>query len=1012
MRLHGHLRFLLLAGLFISIPNWNAAAKDFMLVRDSRPEAVIVNNTSSSKVLDQHIQFFNTELKRCTRTELPVVKSAGNERNRIIFKLEKRPLREGDTYTIDFPDARTLRITGTERSIRWAFNHLLEKELGIRWLFSPIKGFYEPEINHYPQLKTVSVKVAKFSDRPQVTVKREIGYRARALTANWNEKLLGDYDHFLSVDVFPFYKYAADNSWPKAILPVINGEKIAMAKPKLPFTRNPWVDGMRYMSGWQPCWSDPETARTAIQNILEILKKNPDKKVIVLDVNDNGGYCECEACLKAVNGKRTMHGLRNYSELYWKWVNAVAKGVTEKYPDMVFKAIAYREVAMPPSFKLHPNVLMSLTLEIASLNDPVCREKNLKRVRDWQEKSSIIGIGDYVHDILQFWFPRIQFTSHSRNLSELVRKYGVLSYSTEGPGATVFHGPQAQLILKVLWNPDLDVEAFLEDWCEHAVGRKAAPYLREYYKLWEDYWKGEDIRKTAWYASVHNIYMQLGECNSHTFALKKGDMKKFRALMEKVVTKAETPEQKKRALVLMQAFEYSELAAAAAFSEIFTPEGQLRSAEDALELVKAIPASLRARDKLAKHPLLQFRAGKSAKGLFDAADASIGRIIPFLKDKRIREQVENLADDSAVPLMLRAQFKIWLGAKAKNLIENGSFEQDKPAMMPLWMPRLNGMRDTRHVSDGRYSFRTGNGYYRIRPKIEPGKTYLLLCDVYIEKGSGEGRFTTKTGPCRGKTPVNWIRVDSVPSGGSWNTFSSVVSSNREGVDNLDIQIYFQKFEQDEPVWIDNIRLYCLDDLVQNSKQPGNPAKKGENDMNLRKNKLATTVLAATASAVILAAGDLPKELEGIPKEEIKEVTQYIYGPKVNDPEASAKGKTVAKVFPANAKKYGGVNMGVYNKKYDEMTKKVIAWSRPKIIDEKYHWYKIRRTSNEAAVPQDTPHNTVIYLEDWKIGARLPNTITGKFDCWVLVKAEGPLYVDGSTKENKVYLSRVLLVPVK
>ena len=105
-------------------------------------------------------------------------------------------------------------------------------------------------------------------------------------------------------------------------------------------------------------------------------------------------------------------------------------------------------------------------------------------------------------------------------------------------------------------------------------------------------------------------------------------------------------------------------------------------------------------------------------------------------------------------------------------------------------------------------------------------------------------------------------------------------------------------------------------------------------------------------------------------------------------------------------------MGVYNKKYDEMTKKVIAWSRPKIIDEKYHWYKIRRTSNEAAVPQDTPHNTVIYLEDWKIGARLPNTITGKFDCWVLVKAEGPLYVDGSTKENKVYLSRVLLVPIK
>ena len=181
-------------------------------------------------------------------------------------------------------------------------------------------------------------------------------------------------------------------------------------------------------------------------------------------------------------------------------------------------------------------------------------------------------------------------------------------------------------------------------------------------------------------------------------------------------------------------------------------------------------------------------------------------------------------------------------------------------------------------------------------------------------------------------------------------------------------------------------------------------------MNLKKKKLATTFMAAAASAVLLAAGDFPQELEGTPKEEIKEVTQYIYGAKADDPEAPEKGKTVVLKLPANAKKYGGVGMGIYDKGYSDK-QRVLAYSRHKIADEKYHWYKIKRTRADAEF-SGSNYGITVYFENWKIGARLPKTFKGKYDCWVLVKAEGPLYVDGSTKENKVYLSRVLLVPIK
>ena len=255
------------------------SASDFMLVRDSKPEAVIIWDDSDSKELEAHIQFFNEELERCTQTVLPVVRTAENDLNRIVFRLEKRPLQQMDSYTIDFPDAKTLRITGTETSVRWAFNHLLEQELGIRWLYSPMKGVYGPEINHYPQLKNASVKAEAFSDSPAVWLTREGDWHIINFSLNWNAKRRIEFVHGVALDVFPVYKYAVDGSWPQDILPIVNGKKKVLKKAKAPISKNPFLAKRGYDSDWQPCWSNPETTRIAIENILEILKNDPGKKI-------------------------------------------------------------------------------------------------------------------------------------------------------------------------------------------------------------------------------------------------------------------------------------------------------------------------------------------------------------------------------------------------------------------------------------------------------------------------------------------------------------------------------------------------------------------------------------------------------------------------------------------------------------------------------------------------------------------------------------------------------------
>lgn len=186
---------------------------------------------------------------------------------------------------------------------------------------------------------------------------------------------------------------------------------------------------------------------------------------------------------------------------------------------------------------------------------------------------------------------------------------------------------------------------------------------------------------------------------------------------------------------------------------------------------------------------------------------------------------------------------------------------------------------------------------------------------------------------------------------------------------------------------------------------------GERKMSLTKNKFTLGVIAAALCMVLSAAENLPAELKNTPKAQIKDISQYIYGKqKVTDP-GSPTGKAVIFIPAKNAKNYGGIGMGVYDKKYYQEKKKVLAWSRYKAPDEKYHWYKIRRTGKDVRFSGTGPQPQ-IYLENWSIGAKVPVKYVGKFECYVYVKAQGPFYVKGSTKENKLFLARVILVPIK
>ena len=94
--------------------------------------------------------------------------------------------------------------------------------------------------------------------------------------------------------------------------------------------------------------------------------------------------------------------------------------------------------------------------------------------------------------------------------------------------------------------------------------------------------------------------------------------------------------------------------------------------------------------------------------------------------------------------------------------------------------------------------------------------------------------------------------------------------------------------------------------------------------------------------------------------------------------------------------------------YDSKAKRQKTISLKKVpTDEKYHWVSLGEF--------EIGTNTQIWAtSSWHIGVRLKDSSVkpGKYQIWTSVKFEGPAYVQGSKKKNRVFLDRACIIPVK
>jgi hypothetical protein len=223
----------------------------------------------------------------------------------------------------------------------------------------------------------------------------------------------------------------------------------------------------------QLCLSNKEVFETLVAELKKRIAENPEATYWSVSQNDNDKYCQCEYCTK-MNEK---YGGVPSGSIVW-FVNKVAR----EFPDKIISTLAYWYTRSAPR-----NITIESNVNIMLCNIESSREKPVfdtdpaftSDLQDWGKISKDILIWDYN---IQFANPVSPFPNlHTIGPNiKFYTKNNVRALFMQATGNKGEFGHlRAYLICKLMWDPDADPNAIINDFLNGYYG-SAGPYIAEY----------------------------------------------------------------------------------------------------------------------------------------------------------------------------------------------------------------------------------------------------------------------------------------------------------------------------------------------------------------------------------------------------------------------------------------------------------------------------------------------------------------------------------------------------
>jgi hypothetical protein len=359
-------------------------------------------------------------------------------------------------------DGGNLVLAGHEkRGCLYAVYSLLQDVIGVRW--------WTADDTFIPKTATLAIPdKLRIAYAPQM-ISREMYHRGAQPTAfsarmKGNGFLTPEYGGAVRIVNFvhTFYKY-------------LPPEKYFDAHPD-------WyseIKGQRKHDSAQLCLTNEDMTRELIKNVLETLRKNPDAKMIDVSQNDWYGFCTCPKC-KAIDDAEDSH-----AGTLVLMLNKVAAAVEKEFPGVLVESLAYQYTRKPPkTVRPRDNVLIRLCTIECSYIQPLDGEQNRKFAADiegWSKLAKYLFIWDYTTNYSDYLGPHPNLRVLVPNVRYFVQ-HGAIGLFEEGEGDD-FCELKNWLLLRAMWEPQLDAEKLIDEFLRGYYGEAVAPLLHQYWDL-------------------------------------------------------------------------------------------------------------------------------------------------------------------------------------------------------------------------------------------------------------------------------------------------------------------------------------------------------------------------------------------------------------------------------------------------------------------------------------------------------------------------------------------------
>jgi uncharacterized protein DUF4838/cellulose/xylan binding protein with CBM9 domain len=366
----------------------------------------------------------------------------------------------------------------------------LERLIGVRFYFPGELGTYIPDFRK----KQLTIPAVEYSDSPIFPYRgSSYGYARTmdndAIRADKKTKLF--WQDLMRIEDVNLQKTGHTDIYWHERFGQSHPEFFAMRKNGTRMT------GKEGQLSSQRCYTSKAGLEEHIKLIEEYYEKGenwrmfgwrrnaPNKKYIKWFPNDGFVGCYCKECLKLTDTDAPSD--RKHSRLIWEYAKKLALRIKQKWPDKILQLSPYHSYShIPDNIDLPGNISMfAIMPPNAYIKEKVYRELAQKQLDTYAKYSDgrVIIWNHYPHsprigNRIKTPYPIPHYLADFFRINQkkitgvYLNGYSSFSYALDG---LILY-----LYFKILWNPNIDVDACIQDYCERLYG-PASNEVKKYF---------------------------------------------------------------------------------------------------------------------------------------------------------------------------------------------------------------------------------------------------------------------------------------------------------------------------------------------------------------------------------------------------------------------------------------------------------------------------------------------------------------------------------------------------